>query len=150
MESFNLCSDTPTRPSHTTQQPLPSPRSRLQRFQSFSLPLRMLQFVVALSIFCYAALSPAPQFAGQHADTSLHFVGNILLFVSAWVALWGRLSVRVLVMLLLPFSCAIELAQYLSPGRMVDIKDMAVNVAGLSVGAVIALVLQRVLGHLLR
>lgn len=124
--------------------------SRLIRFQKFTQPVRILQFIVALVIFCYAALSPAPQFVGNHTDTSMHFVGNVLLFGSAWVALWGRLSIIKLALCLLPFSCAVELAQYFAPGRMVDAKDMLVNVAGLGVGALISAVLQRLLGKLLK
>ncbi len=123
--------------------------SRLIRFQKFTLPVRILQFAVALIVFCYAALSPAPQFVGNHTDTSMHFVGNVLLFVSAWVALWGRLPIIKLAVCLLPFSCAIELAQYFSPGRMVDAKDMIVNITGLGVGAVVSTVFQRLLAKLL-
>ena len=113
-------------------------KSRFNTFMHRSRWLRWVQFIVALVIFCYAALSPSPQLIGQHSDTSMHFVGNVLLCLSAWLALWGRLSIFKLILCLLPFSLCIELAQYFSPGRMVDFKDMMVNVTGLGVGALVA------------
>lgn len=113
-------------------------KSRFDTFMHCSRWLRWVQFIVALVIFCYAALSPSPQLIGQHSDTSMHFVGNVLLCLSAWLALWGRLSIFKLILCLLPFSLCMELAQYFSPGRMVDIKDMIMNVTGLGAGAVLA------------
>lgn len=110
-----------------------------QRWLIWSKPLRLLQFALAIAIFCYAALSPSPQLIGQHSDSSLHFVGNVLLFLSAWVAFWGRIALWKLLLILLPFSGAIEFAQHFSPGRQVDIKDLGVNVAGLTTGMLIAM-----------
>lgn len=123
---------------------------KFQRWLNWTRPLRIFQFIVAIAIFCYAALTPNPQIVGQHSDTSLHFVGNVLLFMSAWVAFWGRLALWKLLVLLLPFSGAIEFAQYFSPGRQVDIKDFAVNVAGLCSGLTIATIIHILTKRVLR
>lgn len=147
-ENRNLCPDALNglaSKNHTSIK-----NSRIVRVQKFTQPLRIVQFITALIIFCYAALSPSPHLVGNHNDTSMHFVGNILLCLSAWVAVWGRVSITHLVLLLLPFSCAIELAQYFSPGRVVDAKDMLINIAGLMVGASIAQGLQMAFSRLLR
>ncbi len=114
------------------------PLRRLQYLLQLSQPIRIAQFVLAIAVFCYAALSPSPQILTQHSDSSMHFIGNILLYLSAWLALWGRISIVKLAFCLLPFSGMIEMAQYFSPGRVVDIKDLLVNAAGLFCGAIIA------------
>lgn len=121
-----------------------------QRWLIWSKPLRLFQFVVAMGIFCYAALSPSPQLIGQHSDSSLHFVGNVLLFLSAWVAFWGRIALWKLLLVLLPFSGAIEFAQHFSPGRQVDMKDLGVNVAGLASGLIIAAFVNAIVKRILR
>ncbi len=125
-------------------------KSRFDTFMHYSRWLRWVQFMVALVIFCYAALSPSPQLIGQHSDTSMHFVGNVLLCLSAWLALWGQLSIFKLILCLLPFSLSIELAQFFSPGRMVDLKDMMVNVTGLGMGAVVAWLVETGIKRILR
>ena len=125
-------------------------KSRFDTFMHASRWLRWAQFVIALVIFCYAALSPSPQLIGQHSDTSMHFVGNVLLTLSAWLAVWGRLSILKVMLCLLPFSLGIELAQYFAPGRMVDVKDMLMNTAGLGVGALLALLAQMGIKRILR
>lgn len=111
---------------------------RLQYLLQLSQPIRIAQFILAVVVFCYAALSPSPQLLTQHSDSSMHFVGNVLLYLSAWLALWGRISIVKLAFCLFPFSGLIEMAQYFSPGRVVDIKDLLMNTAGLCTGAVIA------------
>lgn len=111
---------------------------------------RFAQFLLAVIIFCYAALTPSPQLFGQHSDSTMHFTGNVLLFLSAWLAFWPRVSVLKLLLCLMPFSGAIEFAQYFSPGRVVDVSDLGANMAGLSVGACLALVLQGVIKYFWR
>lgn len=124
--------------------------SFLQQLWSASQPFRIGQFIVAIVIFCYAALSPTPQLLAQHSDSYMHFLGNILLYISAWLALLNRVSVFKLALFLLPFSCMIELAQYFSPGRVVDVKDIGINIAGLTVGALLSLLFQYLVDHLLQ
>ena len=105
------------------------------RFFSY---LRFLQFFAAIVIFTFAALMPQKYLAGVHAtDSSLHFLGNVLLFLSASLALYKKLRFTTLVVLLLPYSVAIELAQWLTPARQVDPKDIFNNIAGLVTGLLI-------------
>jgi VanZ family protein len=125
-------------------------KSRFNDFMNASRPLRIAQFIVALVIFCYAALTPSPPLFDQHPETSLHFLGNVLLSLSAWLAVWGRIPVFRLVLFLLPFSLMVELAQYFSPGRTVDSNDMLVNITGLGVGALASLLLEGLVKRFLR
>ncbi len=106
--------------------------------------LRIIQFIIALCIFSFAALMP-PQYATSlnQPDWSLHFLGNLLLFMSASVACYGRLKIALLVVLLLPYSVLIELAQHYMPGRFVDARDMLFNFLGLLAGLVIASLLEQ-------
>ncbi len=105
--------------------------------------LRVLQFILALGIFSFAALMPNTYVPGQHSDTSLHFLGNLLLFLSAAVACYGRIRMTTLLVLLLPYSIAIELAQGLTPSRQVDPKDMLINVIGLLLGCTLVYLVER-------
>lgn len=120
--------------------------SRLDHFMAKTRPLRLLQFFVAVIIFCYAALTPSPQqILGQHTDTSVHFLGNALLYLSAWLALWRRISIFKLFLCLIPFSAAVEVAQYFSPQRTVDYHDFLANLAGLATAALACAFFQWVL-----
>lgn len=106
--------------------------------------LRIVQFIIALSIFSYAALMPAKYATSlNQPDWSLHFLGNLLLFMSASVACYGRLKIALLVVLLLPYSLLIELAQHYMPGRFVDTRDMLFNFLGLLAGLVIVSLLEQ-------
>lgn len=93
-----------------------------------------LQFVLALAIFTYMALTPAPQLATQYSDRTLHFIGNVLLFLSAYVATAGRFRLALLVIFLVPYSAAIELSQYFTLSRQVDWRDLIANFLGLFAG----------------
>lgn len=75
----------------------------------------------------YAAPLPSP-------DYVLHFVGNLLLFLSASLATYGRMNMGLLVIFLSCYSVLIELAQRFAPGRHVDAQDILANIAGLCVG----------------
>ncbi|MDZ7925476.1 MAG: VanZ family protein [Marinagarivorans sp.] len=120
--------------------------SRLNHFMAKTRPLRLLQFFVAIIIFCYAALTPSPQqILGQHADSYMHFLGNFLLYLSAWLALWRRISIFKLLLCLIPFSAAVEVAQYFSPPRTVDPHDFLANLAGLAAAALVCAFFQWVL-----
>lgn len=106
--------------------------------------LRILQFFLAAGIFAYAALMPASHINTSHSDHTLHFVGNVLLFLSASVAAFGRMKLGLLILMLIPYSLLIEMTQWLTPSRTVDSKDVMANMLGLVCGYVIALVVERV------
>lgn len=99
--------------------------------------VRASQFVVALSIFTFAALMP-PRYVTvvQQPDYVLHFVGNLLLFLSASVATYGRMNLGLLIAFLTSYSILIEVAQRFAPGRHVALHDIFANLAGLAVGLV--------------
>jgi glycopeptide antibiotics resistance protein len=111
----------------------------------FVRTLRVGQFVVAVCVFTYVALMPASMLQTQQADVKLHFVGNLLLFLSAWLACYGRFNIWMLLALLVPYSILVELAQWLAPSRMVDDRDMMANILGLLTGLVIAFIADRTL-----
>ncbi len=106
--------------------------------------------MVAVCVFTYAALMPASMLRTEQADSTLHFVGNFLLFLSAWLACYGRFNIGVVLLGLVPYSLAIELAQWLAPSRFVDSRDMLANGLGLATGAVVALAADRMLVRLPR
>lgn len=101
------------------------------------LGLKVAQFFVALALFTYLALMPATYIPTAHSDHTLHFVGNILLFLSASVAAHGRMKLGILILLLVPYSMLIEVAQWLSPSRQVDSADIVANMLGLICGFII-------------
>ena len=81
----------------------------------------------------------------QQADSTLHFIGNFLLFLSAWLACYGRFNIGLLLLALVPYSLTIELLQWLAPSRFVDSRDMLANGLGLLTGALVALFADRML-----
>jgi hypothetical protein len=96
--------------------------------------LRWLQCVVALGIFCYAALSSQPP-SREAPPAFLHFAGNILLYISVWCALIDSVKrARWVLLLTIPFSLCVEAAQGLTRSRSPNIEDMLVNLAGLVLG----------------
>lgn len=80
-----------------------------------------------------------PRYAAplQQPDYVLHFAGNLMLFLSASLATYGRMNMGILVIFLTCYSILIELAQRLAPGRYVDVQDIFANIAGLCVGLVV-------------
>ncbi|MBC6904438.1 VanZ family protein [Saccharophagus sp. K07] len=100
--------------------------------------IRIGQFLIALAVFSTFALMPAEYVKGvATSDKSLHFMGNLLLMLSACVALMGRLKLVVLLLLLIPYSIAMEFGQWLSPGRHFDPRDMVANILGLVTGYIL-------------
>ncbi len=100
---------------------------------------RISQFVVALCIFTLAALMPSDFVKTQQPDKIMHFVGNALLFLSAYLA-WGvRLKLWLLTLMLIPYSIMIEASQWFTASRHMDVNDAAANISGLVAGAVIGL-----------
>lgn len=112
--------------------------------------LRVGQFVIAVCVFTYVALMPASAITAPQSDVTLHFIGNFLLFLSAWLAGYGRFNAWTLLLLLVPYSLLIELAQWLAPSRFVDSRDMLFNMLGLATGLATAVVLDRLLLRLPR
>lgn len=94
--------------------------------------IRLLQFALALSIFVFVALMPS-SFVGSasQSDGVLHFIGNFLLFSSAAVAFLNTKPLKLIFICLVPFSLLVELAQWFSPSRQVDPRDMLYNISGL-------------------
>lgn len=82
------------------------------------------------------------------SDHTLHFFGNVLLFLSASVASFGRMKLGMLVLLLIPYSLLIELSQWLTPSRQVDSKDVIANMLGLTCGYMLAHVIERLWSRL--
>lgn len=105
--------------------------------------VRIGQFLLAVLVFTTFALMPTRyvQEIPSSAPT-LHFIGNFLLFCSAWAAWFGRTKLGLLILLLVPYSVAIELAQWLTPNRQVDQYDLFANIAGLGAGYLFALALE--------
>lgn len=104
----------------------------------FFLYIRLGQFALALAIFAFAALMPGKYVPAVTTDKTMHLVGNTLLMLSACVALMGRMKLGILLLMLIPYSLLIEASQWLTPGRQVDIKDVAANMAGLGIGYVLS------------
>jgi glycopeptide antibiotics resistance protein len=102
--------------------------------------IRKLQFGLALFIFAFVALMPGGMVPKVSSDQSLHFAGNVLLFLSASVALLGSTRLVLLAVFLVPYSMLIEICQWLTPTRTVDPHDALANMAGLFCGYGIVLV----------
>ena len=112
---------------------------------------RMLQFLIALSIYCFFALVPNPQtyVKVHYSDLFLHGLGNFLLVLSTWLVIAGRNQPWLVLVVALPFSLVVELAQGLTDQRTVDHRDMIANFAGIGVGFIVCLVLQKLLNRFL-
>lgn len=102
------------------------------------LYIRLGQFILALAIFAGAALMPGEYVPHVSTDKTMHFVGNMLLMLSACVALMGRMKLGVLLLMLIPYSLLVEAGQWLAPGRQVDLKDVVANMLGLGAGYVVS------------
>lgn len=100
----------------------------------FFLYIRLGQFALALTIFAVAALMPGKYVPTVSTDKTMHFVGNMLLMLSACVALMGRMKLGLLLLMLIPYSLLIEASQSFTPGRQVDLKDVTANMLGLGFG----------------
>ncbi|TVZ37800.1 VanZ like protein [Alteromonadaceae bacterium 2753L.S.0a.02] len=121
--------------------------NRVAHFIFFSRSLAWLrysQLVAAIAIFAYFALRPpTPQQAHEWFNVTAHFSGNVLLALSVWLAFLGRWKLRYLLVCAFCYSMAIEMAQGLTPARSPNLNDAMVNTAGLFVGVLICLGLQR-------
>jgi len=105
--------------------------------------LRRAQFYLAVAIFAYFALSSSPlQLVQNTSDKSLHFIGNILLFCSTWVAAFGSAGKLKALAIAVPYSIGIELLQYFSPARTTDPFDAVANLAGITVGFLLCIMFE--------
>ena len=110
----------------------------------FFLYIRLGQFALALAIFAFAALMPGKYVPTVTTDKTMHFIGNMLLMLSACVALMGRMKLGLLVLMLIPYSLVIEASQWFSPDRQVDWRDVVANMLGLGVGYVLSHLIESV------
>ncbi len=94
--------------------------------------VRVLQFFLAVGIFFYFTLMPADNTTSQYPDKLMHYIGNILLMGSAYVALMGRLRLHFIVVLCCLLSLASELGQSFTATRVTDPADLAMNVLGIA------------------
>lgn len=94
--------------------------------------LRVLQFFLAVGIFFYFTLMPADYTPSQYPDKLMHYIGNILLMGSAYVALMGRLRIHFIVLLCALLSLASELGQSFTATRITDPADLAMNALGIA------------------
>lgn len=104
--------------------------------------LSIIQFFVALGIFSYAALMPSDSITPPKCDYCLHFVGNVLLILSAFVATYGRYKIILFLFGLIPYSVAMELSQHFTRTRQVDPTDLSANLFGLIAGYIVALTVE--------
>jgi len=97
--------------------------------------LRQSQLLVALTIFTYMALSSSPmQISAILSDKLLHFVGNLLLIGSIWVAFFGAINGRRAVLFAIIYSLSIESIQALTKSRQPDLADAFANLLGIFIG----------------
>lgn len=108
--------------------------------------IRQVQFILAVIIFAVLVLIPNPSALGlSQNDILLHFIGNMLLILSAWVACIGRYGPIVPLIFAIPYSVALELSQFLTASRTPQLSDVLANVAGLFAGFVIALAIEKMI-----
>ncbi len=111
--------------------------------------LRYGQFAVAIGLFAYMALSPSPPNpVPSFSDKALHFIGNVLLISSTWVALFGKAGKRRALVLAIAYSLLIEAAQHLSPVRKADVLDATANLIGISFGLGLCFAMDFYLNHI--
>ena len=110
----------------------------------FFLYIRLGQFALALAIFAFAALMPGKYVPNVTTDKTMHLIGNMLLMLSACVALMGRMKLGLLLLMLIPYSLLIETSQWLTPGRQMDLKDVAANMLGLGIGYLLSHLIEHI------
>ena len=109
--------------------------TRLDQFLT-AWPVRLVrvgQFLLALGIFTWLSLTT--QVASiQTPDTWLHFVGNLLLFLSARVAFLELKSPWFILLFVLVYGTSMEILQLLLTSRYFDPVDLAANWLGVLAG----------------
>ncbi len=106
--------------------------------------VRQMQFLLAIVIFSTLALMPNPDKINLGiSDFALHFAGNVLLILSAWVACLGRYDAWMPLLFAIPYSILIELSQGLTAYRQPGLYDILANISGLAVGFIICATIER-------
>ena len=123
----------------------------IQKFLSFInhpavVAIRRLQFIAAAIIFSTLILTPLTPGSSIMIlpDWAMHFIGNLLLYLSAWVGLTGLIKPHTLLFVLTAYSIAMELAQSVTPNRTTDAVDLVANLIGLLLAYGIALSLDNI------
>lgn len=101
------------------------------------------QLTLAILVYFYFAWSSSPILVKTQPDWAMHFLGNGLLYGSFWWAFFYKRISWQLLLVLLPFSLAVELGQSLNPHRSVSLSDMLANAVGLCSACALGLYLQR-------
>lgn len=99
--------------------------------------IRISQFCLAIAIFYFFALMPADDTPSNYPDELLHFVGNLLLMGSAYVALFHKTTLLKTLTVCVLLSGISELCQSLTASRVTDPADLVVNSLGLALGYLI-------------
>lgn len=108
--------------------------------------IRRLQFILAIGIFAYFALSgQPPTIAAITSDKLLHFMGNFLLMGSTWTAFFGRIRHGITIFFAVTYSMSIEILQGFTQMRQPDMYDALTNLAGLLVGYGLCLLIEKYL-----
>jgi VanZ family protein len=108
--------------------------------------LLKLQFWAALLLYTGLGLMNRPdEILDTSHDKILHFVGYILLYLSAKCAYSKKPGHGVLLITLLTYSLCIEIGQHFVPSRTFDIFDLLVNGLGLLVGLALFLAGKKIL-----
>ncbi len=74
--------------------------------------------------------------------TKLHILGNFLLILSAWLANGGKVRLWMVLLCVLGYSLLIEYSQHLTISRLADSQDMLANITGLTLGYLVARILE--------
>ncbi len=99
----------------------------------------ILQFIIALVIFYWAALMPFDDEPSNIPAWALHLTGNILLALSTSIAIYPFFRLRSIFFMCCALSLAAELSQLLTANRFSDPFDAATNIVGLVIGCTLAL-----------
>ena len=105
--------------------------------------VRIVQFLLALAIYFYAALMPTNETPATLPAWLLHFIGNVLLILSAWTALFYWWRFRHIAIACISLALLAELAQGATATRIVDPLDLVSNAAGLMAGGSLCFVLEK-------
>lgn len=106
--------------------------------------VRQTQFLLAIVIFSTLSLIPNPdKITMGTSDIALHFIGNVLLILSAWVACLGRYDAWMPLLFSIPYSILIELSQGLTEYRQPELLDVVANICGLATGFLICVLLEK-------
>lgn len=101
------------------------------------------QFVFALFIYLYMALTNTPTEVEMPPATLLHVTGNFLFTLSAWCIFGARLTLKQLLVCVVPFSVIVEIGQGFTDTRISDIHDIAANFVGIFLASGICFFLNR-------